>query len=117
MINTELRYIHCPDLEPPALPDDPTDCEVAFQVVVGLKDSHEEATFRFSVVTPSRLQRADGPTWGRGKLIVGRFEWSAVAQAIAGLLARCTRPTWPEVVAALARELPRESEVRRPTDA
>lgn len=105
MIYPEIRNIVSPDLEPPNLPDDPTDCEVAFQVLVGPKDGSEEELFSFTVVTPVRLAQAVEPSWGRGKLVVLRFDWQTVAQAIAQLFANCGRATWSEVKAALAKEL------------
>jgi hypothetical protein len=105
MVYPELKNIDCPDLQPPDLPEDPSDCAVYFRTLVGPKDDVREAWFAFNVVTPSWLRRSADPTWGRGKLIVREFEWSAVAQAIAGLLARSARPTWPEVLEALDREL------------
>ena len=105
MIYPEIRNILSPDLEPPNLPDDPTDCEVAFQVLVGPKDGSEEDLFSFTVVTPVRLAQAVEPRWGRGNLVVLKFDWQLVAQAIAQLFANCGRETWDEVRAALAKEL------------
>src|ERR1041384_2057180 len=66
MIYPEIRNILSPDLEPPNLPDDPTDCEVAFQVLVGPKDGSEEEVFSFTVVTPVRLAQAVAGRGGGG---------------------------------------------------
>lgn len=114
MIYPEIRRIHSPDLEPPKLPEDPTDCEVAFQVAVGPKEGEEEAVFAFSVITPIRLAQAVEPLWGRGKLVVLKFDWPVVAQAIAQLFAQCGRPTWPEVTAELNKALLGELDDSKP---
>src|ERR1051326_8425119 len=105
MIYPEIRNILSPDLEPPNLPDDPTDCEVAFQVLVGPKDGSEEEVFSFNVVTPVRLAQAVEPRWGRGNLVVLKFDWQLVAHAIAQLFAKCGRESWSEVRAAPGKEL------------
>jgi hypothetical protein len=57
------------------------------------------------VVTPCRLLRSADARWGRGYLIVGRFDWDFVVEAVARLLAYCGRPTWEEVVQQLNHEL------------
>jgi hypothetical protein len=105
MIYPEIRRIHSPDLEPPHLPKDPSDCEILFQLVIGPKDGEGEEAFNFVVITPAHFARGSEARWGRGKLIVPAFEWSVLAQAIAKLLAQCARPTWGEVVAELNKEL------------
>jgi hypothetical protein len=105
MVYPELRSIHSPTLEPPALPDDPIECEVVFEASIGPKDGEGEELFAFSVVTPAFLARSAAARWGRGSLIVPTFEWGAVVHAVAELLARCARETWGEVAAELDREL------------
>ena len=104
MIFPELRQIVSPSLEPPALPADPQDCAVEFHALIGPRGAAGGEAFAFSVVTPIHLLRL-GPTWGRGCLVVERFEWEPVVRAIAELLVKCARPTWEEVVADLDREL------------
>jgi hypothetical protein len=113
----EIRRIHSPDLEPPNLPEDPSDCEVLFQVVIGPKDGEGEEAFSFTVVTPARFAKASEARWGRGRLIVPMFEWAVVAQAIAKLLAQCACRTWGEVVAELNKELLWEFDGYKPADA
>ena len=105
MISLELRSIHSPDLEPPQLPPDPLDCDVVFEAVIGPKGIPGEEAFRFLVVTPASFRRAEGPLWGRGKLIVERFDWKIIVAAVAELIFRCSRPTWAEAVDALRHEL------------
>lgn len=117
MICPEIRRIHSPDLAPPDLPQDPSDCEIFFQVFIGPKDGDGEECFNFTVVTGARFARGSEARWGRGKLLVSVFEWSAVAQAIAKLLAQCARPSWGEVVAELNKELLWQFEGYKPADA
>lgn len=110
MIYPEIRNIVSPDLEPPNLPDDPTDCEVSFQLLVGPNGGEETEVFNFAVITPIRLAQGVEPQWGRGKLVVLKFDWQTVAEAIAKLFAQCARPTWNETVDALNKELRSELE-------
>ena len=105
MVQPELRDIQSPDLLPPALPDDPTDCVVRFQAVIGPRGGTMSESFAFAVVTPAFLRRAGQPLWGRGLLVVTTFEWAAIVQAVAELLARAARPTWEEVAVELNKEL------------
>jgi hypothetical protein len=105
MIYPEIRQIHSPDLAPPNLPEDPSDCEICFQVVIGPKGGEGEEAFTFSAITAGRFARGSEARWGRGKLILPVFDWPAVAEAIAKLLAQCARPSWGEVVAELNKEL------------
>lgn len=107
MIQPELREIASVDLVPPALPEDPSDCAVQFRALIGPRDGEESERYGFTVVTPTYLARTLGHTWGRGFLIVESFEWSIVVRAVAQLLAQCSAPSWPEVVAELDKELQR----------
>lgn len=117
VICPQVRRIYSPDLDPPQLPDDPSDCEVFFRLFIGPTDGEGEEAFSFTVVTAARLSRGAEARWGRGKLIVPVFEWPMVAQAIAKLLAQSARPTWGEVVAELNKELVWEFDGHKPTDA
>ena len=111
MVNPELRSIHSPDLEPPALPPNPEDCEVGFEAVIGPRGAEGEEAFRFLVVTPASFRRMHGATWGRGRLVVERFDWKIVVAAVAELLFSCSRPTWEESLEELRHELiPLEAE-------
>jgi hypothetical protein len=116
MIWPEIRRIYSPDLEPPNLPRNPGDCEILFQVFVGPKDDEGEEAFSFTVMTASRFTKDSDAQWGRGKLIVAAFEWPAVIQAVAELLAQCARPSWGEVVAELNKELIWDFDGYKPAD-
>jgi hypothetical protein len=114
MIYPEIRHIQSPDLNPPNLPTDPSDCEIAFQAFIGPNGGEGEEAFNFSVVTPARLARDAGPRWGRSTLIIPVFEWTPVVQAVAKLLASCARPTWAEVAIELNKELRWEFDRQKP---
>jgi hypothetical protein len=107
MIQPELRDIHSADLLPPTLPPDPAVCAVRFDALIGPRgdESRPAERFGFIVVTPAQLRQLDTPTWGRGLLLVPRFDWDSVAQAVAEFLVGCARPTWDEVRLELQREL------------
>jgi hypothetical protein len=105
MIFPELREIRSVDLDPPALPPDPQHCAVRFHVVIGPRGGAEREAFAFTVVTPGYLAGLEAPRWGRGHLLLPVFEWEAIKQALARLLALCARPTWEDVAAELSREL------------
>lgn len=104
MIIPQLKALTSPDLQEPALPADPTDCEVLVELAVGPVDGGEEI-FSFTVVTPAALARDQLPRWGRGKLIVSRFDWAVVRRASERLLAHAARESWKEVATTLNKEL------------
>lgn len=108
LVHPEIRQIHSSDLEPPALPEDPYDCAIPFQALIGPRGTAGHETFTFMVVTPVHLAKRPDGTWGRGMLIMPAFEWAGVAQSLATLLSRAVRPSWREVVEALGRELLQE---------
>jgi Immunity protein 8 len=105
MVYPELRHILSPDLTPPALPDDPKDCAVPFQALIGPRGGEGSEAFAFTAVTTAYLRRSVGPTWGRGYLILEAFSWETVVHALALLLSQCSRPTWDEVTGELNKVL------------
>jgi hypothetical protein len=105
MVIPQLKSLFSPDLEPPALPTDVSDCCVLFQASIGPKDAEGEELFTFEVVTPRYLERSGLPCWGRGLLIVDSFTWQAVGGALAALLAQAHRGSWRETAEALNHDL------------
>src|ERR1043166_69748 len=116
MVLPEIRHIQSLELEPPNLPPDPANCEIAFQALIGPKDGEGEEVFRFSIVTGKRITEFAEGQWGRGKLIMPIFEWNMVVHAVAKLLAQRARATWGEVVAELSKELLWDSDLSTPAD-
>jgi Immunity protein 8 len=100
----KLYHLYSIDLERPALPADPRDCEVLVQAEIGFGGLAGADEFAFSVVTPSRLV-GDGTRWGRGYLIVPEFSWQTVERAVERLLMHADRPTWAEAAAELTKEM------------
>ena len=116
MVLPEIRHIQSLELEPPNLPPDPSNCEIAFQALIGPKDGEGEEVFRFSIITAKRVDELTEGQWGRGKLIMPVFEWNTIVQAVARLLAQSARPTWGEVVAELNKELVWDSDLSAPAN-
>jgi hypothetical protein len=117
MVYPELRHILSPDLEPPALPEDPADCAIPFEALIGARGGEGAEAFAFTAVTAAYLRHSVGPTWGRGYLILEVFSWETVVHALALLLAHCARPTWQEVAGELNKELHWEFDIHRAPEA
>ena len=105
MITPQLKTLMSIDLERPTLPDDPDDCEVFLQAMIGPDDSDASEIFAFTVVTPAAFSREKRFRWGRGLLIVPSFSWVTVDHAIERLLAHCSRASWAEVAQQLNQNL------------
>jgi len=113
MIVPQLKSLMSPDLDEPALPSDPTDCEVFLELEIGSSGSRGADIFSCTVITPAAYGRKKLPSWGRTYLIVHEFNWVIVRQAIENLLMHACRDTWDEVVTALNKELGWEFESYR----
>lgn len=105
MITPQLKTLMSPELDRPALPDDPENCEVLLEATIGPDSSDAAEIFAFSVVTPAALSGETRFRWGRGLLIVPTFSWETVDHALARLLAHCSRPSWAEVAQQLNQNL------------
>ena len=116
MIIPRLKSLHALDLSAPELPDNPENCWVNLDAVIGPEGSEGGDNFSFAVVTPNALA-VDEPRWGRGLLIVSVFSWPVIHALVERLLSRAARPSWPEVAAELAKELNWEFERYRRPDA
>ena len=81
MVYPELRHLLSPDLAPPMMPENPTDCAVPFQALIGPRGGEGAEAFGFTAVTPAYLRRSVGPTWGRGYLILEEFSWETMTHA------------------------------------
>ena len=101
----DIKALDTPDLERPALPDDPSDCVIAFEATIGPAGDSAGELFAFTVATPAALARETRFRWGRGLLVVPSFSWETVDLALGRLLARCHRESWAEVAQELAKEL------------
>ena len=101
-----LRSLSSYEFDRPALPPDPDDCAVLVHAEIGTADAAKGTDlFRFTVATPSRILDGSGVRWGRGTLIVDRFSWEAVENAVRRLLMHADRPTWKESAIELGKEM------------
>jgi len=105
MITPQIKSLISPDTNRPNLPDDPQNCSVFCEAEIGSTNSEGADIFSFTVATPSALTSETRFLWGRGLLIVPSFSWETVDLALARLLAQATRPTWPEVVHELSKNM------------
>ena len=99
-----LYGFYSPDLERDALPAEPESCAVLVSAEIGPATGGSES-FSFVVVTPDQILNGDGIRWGRGCLVVKRFSWEAVEQALIKLLMFADRPSWKESAQELAKEM------------
>ena len=93
---------------------DVENCAVGVIADIGIQGQEGGDQFQFTVVTPQHLAKHDGISWGRGYLIVPRFEWPAVEQALEKLLMHCQGEDWKSVANLIGRELYWEFEDYRP---
>lgn len=93
----ELRYL---DTNEPSEPADLDDFAIGVQAPIGPRGHPGEEVFYFTVCTPSWLQQrltADKFIFGAHKLIVARFDWGTIEEAIRDLCRRVSGSTWEEV--------------------
>lgn len=103
----------CPDVDPESgQPSDPFDFEVMVEVFVatrpdGAPDGIDGVDlFTLFVVTPARLARrvaAEGPAFGRHRLIVDRWDWDVIAAALTERFESEEAPTHEELMQRLGR--------------
>src|SRR5262245_35859258 len=105
MVFPTLKSLTSPDLGHEALPEDPAECEVLVEALIGPCDRPGEENFACSVGPPRLVERRAGPRSGRGLLIVPEFSWTTVRACVDKLLADAARETWQEVAVELNKEL------------
>ena len=107
MIIPEIEALMSPDLDYGSLPRDPQDSEVRLDVEIGPKGSAgaDADLFSLRAVTPAALAKSGPRRWGRGCLVLERFSWAAVEQALSELMRDCAGADWDEVARNLDRFL------------
>ena len=103
MVIPELRSIHSPDLSEDAIPEDPRNCQILIQGLIGPKGELGEESFDFVVVTPTALTQLVGHRWGHGLLLVESFDWGLIRTAVDKILRHCEGETWEEVANKIGR--------------
>lgn len=98
----QLKRLHSPDLPEGDIPENPTDCAVLVQAMIGPVDGPGEESFDFLVVTPDALKRL-APRWGRGLLVLPAFSWDQVRRHVERLVAQCGDDSWANATQRLSR--------------
>jgi len=91
---------------PPQLPPDPEDCWVVVMADIGTADSPGYDEFTFYVCTIKKLQAivdGDGACFGKHLLVVNRFDWNLVEQAINDLCDSIEGDSWEDIASKLSR--------------
>lgn len=99
---------------------DPEDCCVLVSAYIGPAGGGGEELFRFTVCTPSGLERQlardDRPFWARATLIVRRYSKDAVDAALNQFVRSVSGEDWAEVAGKLNRFLYWEFEDYQPSN-
>lgn len=95
------------------LPRDPDDCWILVYANIGMEGSADAETFLFYVCTLKRITRMvhhEGFELGRHLVLLERFDWRRVEEAIGAVCAECTGETWEEIASKLGIFGARETE-------
>jgi len=87
---------------PPALPDCPNDCWVNVIADVGHEHAVGGDMFLFSICTVTRLKNIierDSSIFLSKVIIVERFDWKVIEDAIKGILDKLEADTWEQLAA------------------
>lgn len=90
---------------PDQLPRNPDDCWILVYADIGMQGSEAIETFLFYVCTLKRLERIvryEGFEFGRHLIILERFNWKKIEQAITAICDATTGEDWEEIAAKLA---------------
>ena len=96
----ELRGMYCKDLEQRS-PSDMGNCKLNFEAYIGLLNTETFETFRFTVITGAYLVDNPETRWGKGCLIVDRYDWELVEKMVERQVKIVSANSWPEAVAQL----------------
>jgi len=110
----DIKSIGSPDLEEPRLPENPSNCQILIEAVIGTTDIDGGDLFSFLVITPAALGDVGLPRWGRGLMIVDSFSWDAVRRLLDRLLDHSAADDWHTIAMNLSKELDWEFENYRP---
>lgn len=105
-MKAKLKGIYSIDLPggPPELPPDPEDCWVVVQADIGAVVGDAADEFTFYVCTPGKLTKVLGQKeylFGRHLLIVPRFDWQIVENAIGAVCEQIRGQSWEEIAGQL----------------
>jgi hypothetical protein len=103
-----IRGLHSPDVADLSshVPDDPAKFGFLLQALLGPDDGLGEESFTFLVCTPAWLDEQltdDGHLFVRHYLLVKRFDWRVILEALTELCVRSAGPSWSAVSTMLSR--------------
>lgn len=102
-----IRRFHSPDVDLNSyVPVDPAHVGVLVQLMIGAVGAPGEESFDVVVCTPRWLGeqvRADGPTPGRGYLVVEEWDFPRIRAYLQKLVGDLDAPTWGELAARIGR--------------
>jgi hypothetical protein len=102
-VRAELRSLDSPDALDGLdrwLPSDPTDFSITLGAVIGPPATPGGDLFYFTVVGPDWFASnppGKGFRWGRGLLVLDRWDYEVARRAIADLCLRAEGPDWETV--------------------
>ena len=103
----ELKGLDSSDLpDGQSLPQNPDNCWIVVTASIGISGEPGADLFVFYVCTLERLRQmteTGGPVSGRHLLIVSRFDWDAVEQAIISICNEVEGDTWEVISRKLAQ--------------
>lgn len=107
-MEAELRRLHSPDAPDVEhyVPIDADDFGLLLQAIIGPKDQIGEESFDFIVCTPNWLQkqvRDRGYLMGRHHLIVSRYDFDLIRDAIRTLCSETKGSDWDAIAEYLGR--------------
>lgn len=104
----KLKGIYSPNLPSGygELPDNPKDCWIVIHADIGVEDELGADCFILYVTTPLFLIKSittEQFQLGRGLLIVDKFDWDVILDAIDTVCAKAEADSWSDVVSQLSR--------------
>jgi hypothetical protein len=107
-MKAELRVLHSPDLDDlqHGSPPDPSNFGILVQAMIGPEDEEGEESFDIVVCTPTWMANkvaAEGYAWGRHHLLIPRYDYPTIRDAVRALCHSVEGSDWRGVATALAR--------------
>ena len=107
----ECKGVFSPEINPPALPEDPACCTVLMVADIGPYGEKAMDEFRFHVIShgyflkhhdPEALLQGDEVSWGKNYLLVPRFSWEVVERMVSELTCNISASDWSGAVMELS---------------
>ena len=107
-MNAQLKWLHSPDIHDleKYQPENPGEFAFLLQAMVGPEGEEGEESFDIEVCTPKWLEEhygVDDVVVGRHHLIVRKYDYERIVDAIKRFLRGCSGENWEEVGGKVAR--------------